>query len=160
MDSHFQRTVASDEWYTPLSLIQSLGEFDLDPAAPEHPLWRTAKVMMDKNINGLKQSWGGRVWLNPPYSQPLRDEFIKRMIQHGNGILLLFSRTGNESFQTLLRKADAVLFLRERVRFYKPDGKQGGSPGCDSALFAFGENNIEALRKSGLKGVLFTINHK
>lgn len=59
MDTKFQKTIGSDEWYTPLPMIMSLGEFDLDPAAPEHPLWRTATRMVDKNENGLKVEWGG-----------------------------------------------------------------------------------------------------
>ena len=34
MNTSFERTKASDEWYTPKELIDSLGEFDLDPCAP------------------------------------------------------------------------------------------------------------------------------
>lgn len=157
MDTSFQKGIGSDEWYTPPEMLKALGEFDLDPAAPERPLWRTARVMMDKNIDGLSRQWGGRVWLNPPYSQPLRDKFIQRMVAHGNGILLIFARTGNASFQYLLQKADAVLFLRKRIKFYKQDGTRGDTAGCDSALFAFGSENVDALRKSGIEGTLMTI---
>ena len=59
MDTSFQRTTGSDEWYTPRELIDSLGTFDLDPCAPLHPLWPTAKKMYNIETDGLKQSWGG-----------------------------------------------------------------------------------------------------
>ena len=60
MNTSFQRTIASDEWFTPKELIDSLGEFDLDPCAPMHPLWPTAKVMWNKVTDGLSMDWGGR----------------------------------------------------------------------------------------------------
>lgn len=85
------------------------------------------------------------------------DMFCEKMIKHGNGILLTFARTGNKTFQRLLREADAVLFLRKRIKFFLPNGEQGGSAGCDSALFAFGKNNVRALWKSGLEGVIITL---
>ena len=60
MDTSFQKTTASDEWYTPREIIEALGEFDLDPCAPMVPLWPTAKRMINKEENGLLTPWGGR----------------------------------------------------------------------------------------------------
>lgn len=63
MNTSFERSAnASDEWYTPREIIEALGEFDLDPCAPMHPLWPTAKIMYNKQDNGLIQNWGGRIW--------------------------------------------------------------------------------------------------
>ena len=77
------------------------------------------------------------------------------MASHGDGILLIFARTGNKVWQEIIfPKADAVLFLRKRIRFIGPDGKPGGSAGCDSALVAFGERNVDALRYCGIEGYL------
>ena len=159
MDTSFQRTTASDEWFTPKELIDALGEFDLDPCAPMKPLWPTAKVMYNKADDGLSYIWGGvRVWLNPPYSQPLFTQFCERFVENGNGILLTFARTDNKVFQELLLpNCDAALFLRHRVKFYLPDGTRGGSPGCGSVLFAFGQENADALLNSGLEGVFIPI---
>ena len=160
MNTSFQRTSASDEWYTPKWLIDALGEFDLDPCAPQTPLWKTANRMVDKDEDGLSFDWGGvRTWCNPPYSQPLLSQFCRRMADNGNGILLVFARTGNKTFQEMLRRCDAVLFLRHRIRFFLPDGKQGGSPGCDSALLAFGQQNVTALRQSNIEGALIVKGH-
>ena len=60
MNTTFERSSNStDEWYTPREIIEALGEFDLDPCAPMHPLWPTAKIMYNKQDNGLIQNWGG-----------------------------------------------------------------------------------------------------
>jgi hypothetical protein len=59
MNTSFERSAnASDEWYTPREIIEALGEFDLDPCAPMHPLWPTAKIMYNKQDNGLVQMGG------------------------------------------------------------------------------------------------------
>ena len=59
MNTAFQRTAASDEWYTPKEIIDSLGVFELDPCAPMKPLWKTAERMVNKEEDGLKIAWGG-----------------------------------------------------------------------------------------------------
>lgn len=138
MNTTFERSSNStDEWYTPKEIIDALGEFDLDPCAPVAPLYKTASVMYNKNDDGLKQEWKGRVWLNPPYSRPLIECFVKRMAEHGNGIALLFNRCDSKMFQDVIfEKATAMKFLRNRIRFFRPDGTRGDSPGCGSILIA------------------------
>ena len=149
MNTQFERSAtATDEWYTPKEIIDALGKFDLDPCAPVKPLWQTAIRMYNKNDNGLLQEWEGRVWLNPPYSRPLIEQFVKRLAEHGNGIALLFNRCDSKMFQDVIfKKATAMKFLRNRIRFFRPDGTRGDSPGCGSVLIAFGRENAEILRK-------------
>lgn len=156
MNTSFQKTVASDEWYTPREIIDALGPFDLDPCAPMKPLWRTAERMVNKEEDGLKIEWGGvRTWCNPPYSQPLITQFCTKMVENGNGILLTFARVDNRLFQRLLLpNCDGILFLRQRIRFYRPDGTKGDSPGNGSCLIAFGMDNVRAMENSGLEGFL------
>ena len=45
MNTSFEKNSknTTDEWYTPKSIIDALGQFDLDPCAPEYPLFDTAK---------------------------------------------------------------------------------------------------------------------
>lgn len=39
MNTSFERVKnSSDEWYTPKYIIDSLGDFDLDPCAPIEPI--------------------------------------------------------------------------------------------------------------------------
>ncbi len=57
MNTSLERSAkATDEWYTPIGIIQALGEFDLDPCAPVLPLWPTAKNMYNKNDDGLAKN--------------------------------------------------------------------------------------------------------
>lgn len=160
MNTTFEKSAnTTDEWYTPKEIIEALGTFDLDPCAPVVPLWTTARVMYNKNDDGLKQVWFGRVWLNPPYSRPLIESFVKRIVEHGNGIALLFNRCDSKMFQDIIfQKATAMKFLRNRIRFYREDGERGGSPGCGSILIAFGEDNAEILRTCSIEGKYIRIN--
>ncbi len=161
MNTAFERTVASDEWYTPKEIIDSLGKFDLDPCAPLHPLWDTADKMYNKQDDGLSKEWHGRIWLNPPYSRPLIEAFVKKMAEHGNGIALLFNRCDNKLFHNIIFKhATAMRFLRKRIRFYRPDGTCGKSPGCGSILIAFGEENAKVLKRCKLEGKYIRINDR
>ena len=143
----------TDEWYTPQYIIESLGDFDLDPCVPENPLFQTATTMYNKKDDGLSKEWFGRVWLNPPYSRPLVELFVNKLAEHDNGIALLLNRCDNKMFQDVIfKKAAAIKFLRKRIRFLKPDGSQGDSPNCGSVLIAFGENNVEILKNNSLEG--------
>ena len=100
MNTRFEKSVrSSDEWYTPKEVLKALGRFDLDPCAPVHPLWPTAEVMYDRDMDGLSLKWEGRVWLNPPYSRPLIEQFVRKLAEHGNGIALLFNRCDSKMFQ-------------------------------------------------------------
>lgn len=160
MNTRFERSVnPSDEWYTPKEIIELLGGFDLDPCAPMNPLWATAKEMYNKQDDGLSKEWFGRVWLNPPYSRPLIEKFVSKMADHNNGIALLFNRCDNKMFHEIIfKKAIAMKFLRHRIRFYRPDGTQGSSPGCGSVLIAFGEENAEILQNCKLEGKYIRLN--
>lgn len=61
----------TDDRYTPRWLVDLaasvMGEIDLDPCAePEKRV--PATTHFTKEVDGLEQSWKGRVFLNPPYS--------------------------------------------------------------------------------------------
>lgn len=160
MDTTFEKCKnTTDEWYTPKEIIDALGKFDLDPCAPINPLWKTATQMYNKNDDGLIQQWKGRVWLNPPYSRPLIEQFVGRLAEHGNGIALLFNRCDSKMFQDVIfKKATAIMFIRGRIKFYRADGTQSGTPGCGSVLVAFGEENAEILKNCGIAGKYLRLN--
>lgn len=125
MDTSFQKTTASDDWATPWEIVHALGEFDLDPCASNEN--HKAPDFYTKEDNGLRQPWHGRVWCNPPYSQPALYQFCQKMAEHNNGILLIFARTGNKVWQEIIfPKATAVLFLRKRIQFIDNQGHRGG----------------------------------
>lgn len=160
MNTNFEKSAnPTDEWYTPKEIIDALGVFDTDPCAPVTPLWNTAKVMYNKSNDGLTKNWIGRVWLNPPYSKPLMWQFVEKLAEHGNGIALLFNRCDSNKFQDVIfTKATGIMFLRNRIKFFRPDGTRGNSPGCGSILIAFGEENAEILRTCNITGKYIRIN--
>ncbi|MDR1200328.1 MAG: phage N-6-adenine-methyltransferase [Tannerellaceae bacterium] len=145
----------NDEWYTPVEIIRSLGEFNLDPASsPEaFRLNQSARKIYTAQDNGLIQSWHGRVWLNPPYSNPLLQDFLKKMAEHNRGIALVFSKIEAKWFHDIVFEyATAVKFLYNRIQFLKPDGTKGTQPRNGSMLVAYGMADAEILSKSPIKG--------
>ena len=61
------KTDGKEDWITPRSIIESLGEFDLDPCCSMTQPYLIGKINYNKNDNGLEKEWIGRVFLNPPY---------------------------------------------------------------------------------------------
>lgn len=85
---------------------------------------------------------------------------MRKMAEHNNGIALLFNRLDSAMMQdVILKKASSMKILRKRIRFYRPDGTQGGSPGCGSILFAFGEYNDKILKENKLEGIYIKLNN-
>lgn len=75
------------------------------------------------------------------------------MVENNNGIALLFNRCDSKMFQDVIfPNATAIMFLKGRIKFYRPDGTQGGSPGTGSVLIAFGEENANILESSKIPG--------
>jgi hypothetical protein len=144
----------TDVWLTPRPILEALGEFDLDPCSSLNRPWDTAKHHYTIEDDGLAQEWFGRVWCNPPYG-PGMAPFLRRMVEHGNGIVLIFARTETRAFfDYVWDKADALLFIKGRLRFHTPDGKTGGTAGSPSVLIAYGEENVKALENCGIDGKL------
>jgi hypothetical protein len=142
-----------DEWLTPPRIIEALGPFDLDPCAPIVRPWPTAAEHYTIVDNGLRLTWRGRVWLNPPYGKET-GKWLGRLAEHRDGIALIFARTETEDWFThVWAKASAVFFLRGRLRFHHVNGAPGRyTGGAPSALIAYGDYNAGRLRVSGLKG--------
>jgi hypothetical protein len=139
-----------NEWLTPPALIAALGEFDLDPCAPEVRPWSMAKNHFSSN--GLERAWNGRVWLNPPYGNYLA-RWMSKGAEHGNCIALTFARTDTKVFHDVIFPgAAAMLFMSGRIRFHRVDGTAGDCAAAPSVLIAFDVANAECLRTCGLRG--------
>lgn len=154
MGSHQRAVGGSDEWLTPPELIRALGQFDLDPCSPITRPWPTASRHYTIEDDGLRQSWDGRVWLNPPYAQI--PKWLARLVAHGNGTALIFARTETQTWhQHVWPHASAVLFLKGRLNFHAISGaRASANAGAPSALIAYGDRDAEALATSGLPGAL------
>lgn len=146
--SHESQSAVSTDWYTPKWVFDSLGlVFDLDPCQPVGGVpWIPAARYYTMQDDGLQQPWAGRVWLNPPYGKAT-PAWLEKMHQHRNGVALLFARTDCQWFHQFVAEADAVLFLKGRVRFVDGLGvTSNNGAGSGSMLIAWGSENVEALR--------------
>jgi hypothetical protein len=158
MSGHHSARMVSDTWITPKHIIDALGPFDLDPCTPDIMPWDTAKKRYTKVQDGLKQPWDGFVWLNPPYGR-LQDEWLKKMVEHNNGIALIFARTETKCwFDHVWDRASCILFLRGRLTFHKVSGEKGaGNSGAPSALVGYGGVALSRIRDCGLSGCLIEV---
>jgi hypothetical protein len=111
------------------------------------------KIIFSVNDDGLLKEWFGRVWMNPPYGRQT-EEWMTKLMEHGNGIALIFARTETEMFfKTVWNVANSVFFFKGRLFFYSVNGVQAKSnSGAPSCLVAFGDNNVDAIMESGLSG--------
>lgn len=160
MNTSFEinRNKTTTTWLTPPDIIKCLGEFDLDPCAAINQPWKTAKIHYTELDNGLINKWFGRVWLNPPYGS-LMPPFLKKMAEHNNGIALTFNRTEIIAFDKYVWPiASAVLFKKGRIHFLRFDGSKGNNgSGCGSVFIAYGDENAERLKNSGISGKFISL---
>lgn len=138
------------EWYTPPQFIEAareaMGGIDLDPAtSQEAQNVVNAKTFFTQEDDGLKQEWKGRVWLNPPYSQPLLSNFVSKLVDEytsGNvkqAIILTHNFTDTGWFHKVVSEASAICFTRGRINFYGENGGPG-SPANGQAFCYFGDD--------------------
>lgn len=153
MNTSFERFENTKvEWLTPPDLVKKLGGFDLDPCSPINAPFLHAKTNFTNIDDGLKQKWVGRVYLNPPYGRGM-ELWLDKLKNHGNGIALIFARTETKCFfEHIWNDADAILFVKGRIKFYHISGKQAGTPGAPSVFIAYGKENAEILKNSGIEG--------
>jgi hypothetical protein len=76
------------------------------------------------------------------------------MAAHGHGTALTFARTETSWFtETIWQAATAVLFTGGRLYFHRGDGiRAKANAGAPSVLAAYGEEDAQALRESGIPG--------
>ena len=141
---------ADNEWFTPAEYIALaravMGTIDLDAAShPKAQETVQASRYFTIETDGLKQKWAGKVWLNPPYSQPeivyfidkLLGEFAAKRVKEA--ILLTHNFTDASWFHKSAKVCSAVCFTRGRIRFVALDGSIA-SPTQGQAFFYFGPN--------------------
>ena len=141
-----QTARTSDDCYTPKWIFDALGlAFDLDVACPpEGPINVPATSWYTAADDGLAQPWFGRVWMNPPYSNPT--PWVKRWIDHGNGVCLVPS-SKSKWWQSLWEAECAVVYIGQ-VSFVRPEAKPFDI-GWPIYAWATGDENIAALSRLG-----------
>lgn len=140
-------TLTRDDRYTPRPLAeaarQSLGgALDLDPAScAEANTVIQARHFYTLAQNGLALPWRGRVWLNPPYSDPL--PWLQTLLTYHQAgdvtaaLALLPCASSPRWAKLAWAQAAAVCLLGQRVQFW-PRRRDDESNDRDSAVFYFG----------------------
>lgn len=126
--AHVSNNSGENEWYTPGEYTEAarsvMGSIDLDPAstpfANEHI---KAKKIFTEKEDGTQQKWFGNIWMNPPYSQPLINDFIDKLETESfnQAIVLVNNATETKWGQKLLSLSNAVCFPEKRIRFINPE---------------------------------------
>ena len=165
---HVANNSGCNEWYTPDEYIELawdvLGEIDLDPASCEFAN-RTiqAKQYFTVEQDGLRQEWHGRVWMNPPYSAELVQQFSAKFsdeYEKGNieeGIVLVNNATETNWFIGLVKNAKAVCFPKGRIR-YTSQSRESMAPLQGQAFLYFGDNTEKFIDTFKAVGWCATIN--
>lgn len=113
----------TDEWATPQDLfdyLNSIYHFTLDVCANE--INHKCSNYYTKEDDGLKQSWDGVFWMNPPYGRVIY-QWVKKAFEEAYkpnrnnvGVLLLPARTDTKWFHEFCAKG-TVIFVKGRLKF-------------------------------------------
>ncbi|MCP4643345.1 MAG: hypothetical protein GY851_23060 [bacterium] len=148
---HVTHNSGENEWYTPPDIIdaarEAMGGIDCDPASSEIAN-RTvqADTYYTKDDDGIEQAWGERVWMNPPYAQPLISDFAEALVakvkkcEVQTACVLVNNATETDFFQHMLSVAYAVCFPRGRIKFLDTEGEATGAPLQGQAILYFGDD--------------------
>ncbi|MEN6565868.1 MAG: DNA N-6-adenine-methyltransferase [Veillonellales bacterium] len=164
--AHVSNNSGDNEWFTPKEYIDAvkavMGSIDLDPASCQiaNTVVQAAKyyTILD---DGLNKDWIGNVFLNPPYAQPLIDNFSNKLISEitsqniNQAIVLVNNATETKWFQLLASKSSAICFPKSRIKFWSP--VKESAPLQGQAFLYFGseiEKFINGFGKYGFVAVI------
>lgn len=148
---HVSKNSGLNEWYTPPEFIEAartvMGSIDVDPASSEiaNQVVR-AGIFFTAENDGLTQPWHGNVWMNPPYAQPLIEEFATALVTRwkdseiSQACVLVNNATDTQWFQRLAKRAAFICFPTRRIKFLDPEGAATGAPLQGQAILYFGSN--------------------
>jgi DNA N-6-adenine-methyltransferase (Dam) len=142
-----QEAYTSDDYYTPKWIFDLLNvTFDLDVACPpQGPMFTPTRHYYTQADDGLSQPWHGRVWMNPPFSNPL--PWVEKFVNHENGIALV--PTSNGRWMDILWASNSHWVTLKSLKFWTPTGPAKGGMPTRCWLVAMGQDNKQAIANVG-----------
>lgn len=161
---HVSHNSGENEWYTPPKFVEAakevMGGVDVDPASSKIANETVnAKTYYDTESDGLEQKWKGRVWMNPPYSQPHISQFcntLAKKLSTGEvteACVLVNNATETGFGQKLLGLCAAVCFPSGRIKFLDVEGEAKGAPLQGQMILYYGVHSQHFLSEFGKFGV-------
>lgn len=158
----FHVSQGNNDWYTPAEYIEAarqvMGGIDLDPASSDIAQETVkAGTYFTAETNSLDKPWHGRVWLNPPFSMPLIQQFVDKLLAEwtagrvSQATVITNNATDTGWFQKLLVESKLACLTKGRVRFYSPVN-DGLAPRQGQAFFYLGHQSdrfVETFREFG-----------
>lgn len=122
-----------DSWNTPMDVVERVravfqGQIDLDPCSNEAAqIVIRARTYYTLGNDGLTHEWFGRVWLNPPFSNPA--PWVDNLLgsRFASAITLTNNCTETTWCQRLMHQATAILLPHKRVRFWHAERSGAGA---------------------------------
>ena len=151
---HVSNNSGENEWYTPPFIIEAaksvMGNIDLDPASSKLANETVgAKEFYTIEDDGIKKDWHGRVWLNPPYSQPDISNFAKAVTskKYDEIMILVNNATETDWFRMMAEASKVICFINKRLKFIDRDGNPSGAPLQGQAIIYKGSNIDSFIKK-------------
>lgn len=138
----------NDYLQTPAWVYEALGNIDLDPCAGFSTEIGAVNYRLEDGEDGLKLQWVGFVFCNPPFSE--KEDWIAKMIEHKNGILLLPERGSTPWHGPCANSCKYHFTMGKKINFI---GGSSSNP-TGTTMFLFGDEAVNRIKSSGLPGTL------
>jgi DNA N-6-adenine-methyltransferase (Dam) len=139
----------NDFWYTPDYVLKAVDSFFM-----EYGWFDPCPIEPD--FDGLSTVWEPDCFINPPYSETLKNAFIARGIgqfKEDSRFLWLMNYANSRALSELHRIASAVCIPHKRIKFVPghADLGDGGSPRYDNIFILWGDSKgfAEAFKSIG-----------
>ena len=141
-----------------ISLVhKAFGQIDLDPASSkEANKVVKAKSFFTKRINGLKQKWHGRVFLNPPFDDwptwitKLDEELEAHRVKQA----IVVGPANISAFRPLLLRNGLLFVPNERPKYYDPHSDKLIDPPFGSLMCYVGVEGERFIKVFGSRGLV------
>jgi DNA N-6-adenine-methyltransferase (Dam) len=152
-----KKNAVHDTWLTPKYFYDQLNTRfafdDFDPCPPDNDI---------SEFNGLQVDWAERTFCNPPYSQKLKEAFIRKALAESQlgklAVLLVSVSTSTRIFHDLVMVYGRVEFIFGRLPFEGVDNDGNWcNPGMGMVPLPNPPLGAKQIRRSGQVDLMLII---